>query len=100
MARVTVEDCLQNVKNRFDLVLKAAKRAHDIELGAVEPQVPLENDKPTVLALREIAAGIDITRKPVVEEEEFSAELAANDDPASMFHQPGTINPEPPQHSE
>jgi DNA-directed RNA polymerase subunit omega len=58
MARVTVEDCLLNVENRFDLVLKAAKRAHDLELGKAEPMVPKDNDKPTVLALREIAAGL------------------------------------------
>jgi len=62
MARVTVEDCLENVENRFDLVIKAAMRAHEIELGAVEPMVERENDKPTVLALREIAAGYDVTK--------------------------------------
>ena len=56
MARVTVEDCLDKVDNRFDLVLAAAKRARDLTRGA-EPRVPLENDKPTVLALREIADG-------------------------------------------
>ena len=65
MARVTVEDCLKNVDNRFDLVLKAAKRAHMLELGAADPQVPVDNDKPTVLALREIAAGKDITQTRV-----------------------------------
>ena len=54
MARVTVEDCLENVDNRFELVLVASKRARQISHG-VEPRVPLENDKPTVLALREIA---------------------------------------------
>ena len=57
MARVTVEDCLENVDNRFQLVLVATKRARQIALGS-EPQVPIENDKPTVLALREIAAGL------------------------------------------
>lgn len=62
MARVTVDDCLKNVTNRFDLVLKSAKRAHLIESGAADPQVPIENDKPTVLALREIAEGFDITK--------------------------------------
>ncbi len=54
MARVTVEDCLHGVANRFELVLVAAKRARQIANGA-EPLVALENDKPTVLALREIA---------------------------------------------
>jgi DNA-directed RNA polymerase subunit omega len=54
MARLTVEDCLDHVDNRFELVLVAAKRARQLSMGA-EPLVELENDKPTVLALREIA---------------------------------------------
>jgi DNA-directed RNA polymerase subunit omega len=58
MARVTVEDCLEHVENRFDLVLKASERAHNLELGAVDPIVDRDNDKPTVIALREIAAGL------------------------------------------
>lgn len=56
MARVTVEDCLENVDNRFQLVLVAAKRARQLSNG-VQPHLPWENDKATVLALREIAAG-------------------------------------------
>ena len=56
MARVTVEDCLGRVDNRFDLVLVATKRARQIANGK-EALVPTENDKPTVLALREIAEG-------------------------------------------
>ena len=56
MARITVEDCLAHVDNRFDLVLLATKRARQLANG-VEPLLPAENDKPTVLALREIAAG-------------------------------------------
>ena len=56
MARVTVEDCLTNVDNRFQLVLVATKRARQISLGAT-PHVEEENDKPTVIALREIAEG-------------------------------------------
>ncbi len=55
MARITVEDCLENVENRFKLVLLAAKRARQLVKG-YEPLVPWENDKPTVVALREIAA--------------------------------------------
>jgi DNA-directed RNA polymerase subunit omega len=62
MARVTVEDCLEYCENRFDLVLKAAARAHRLELGQAEPMVPVENDKPAVIALREIAAGYDVTK--------------------------------------
>jgi len=54
MARVTVEDCLDKVDNRFQLVLLASKRARQIAIGA-EPLVEWENDKPTVVALREIA---------------------------------------------
>lgn len=57
MARVTVEDCLKNVKNRFELVMLAAKRARQLMRGSAEPTVAWENDKPTVVALREIAAG-------------------------------------------
>jgi len=57
MARVTVEDCLQNVENRFELVLLGAKRARQLAMTAAEPLVPWENDKTTVVALREIAAG-------------------------------------------
>ncbi len=56
MARLTVEDCLDNVENRFQLVLVAAKRARQIAMGG-EPMVSLDNDKPTVLALREISEG-------------------------------------------
>ena len=57
MARVTVEDCLDNVENRFDLVLLATKRARQLENG-VQPLVDRENDKCTVIALREIGAGL------------------------------------------
>lgn len=57
MARITVEDCLENVDNRFQLVLVATKRARQLSRGA-EAQLPWENDKPTVLALREIAEGL------------------------------------------
>ena len=56
MARVTVEDCLDQVENRFELVLLAAKRARQIANGA-EPTIPANNEKPTVIALRELAAG-------------------------------------------
>ncbi len=56
MARVTVEDCLDQVENRFELVILSAKRARQIANGA-EPTVDWDNDKPTVVALRELAAG-------------------------------------------
>ena len=57
MARITVEDCLDHVDNRFDLVLFATKRAQQLANG-VEPLIPWANDKPTVVALREIADGV------------------------------------------
>lgn len=57
MARVTVEDCLENVDNRFELVRLAARRARQIAMGK-DPLVEIENDKPTVIALREIADGL------------------------------------------
>lgn len=57
MARVTVEDCLEHVENRFKLVLLASKRARQLSLGT-EPLVEWENDKPTVVALREIELGL------------------------------------------
>ena len=56
MARITVEDCLANIDNIFEMVLVATKRARRIAHGA-DPMVELENDKPTVIALREIAEG-------------------------------------------
>lgn len=57
MARLTVEDCLDYVDNRYDLVMLASKRARQIALGA-DPLVPTNNDKPTVIALREIAENL------------------------------------------
>ena len=54
MARVTVEDCLKHVESNYALVLQASKRARSIANGA-EPLVERDNDKPTVIALREIA---------------------------------------------
>jgi DNA-directed RNA polymerase subunit omega len=56
MARITVEDCLENIENIFEMVLVAAKRSRRLAHGA-DPMVDLENDKPTVVALREIAEG-------------------------------------------
>jgi len=54
MARITVEDCLEVVNNRFELVLMATKRARQVAKGA-QAAVVSDNDKPTVIALREIA---------------------------------------------
>jgi DNA-directed RNA polymerase subunit omega len=76
MARVTVEDCLKNVKNRFELVILAAKRARQLMRGK-EAKVPWDNDKPTVVALREIAAGFTNMSNVDVHEE-----------PAASSHEP------------
>ncbi|MFL6712569.1 MAG: DNA-directed RNA polymerase subunit omega [Sulfurifustis sp.] len=77
MARITVEDCLENVENRFQLVLVAAKRARQLSAGA-EPCIPKENDKPTVLALREIASGF--VTNAILDEESSQPELVADED--------------------
>lgn len=81
MARITVEDCLEHVANRFELVMVAAKRARQLMRGSVDPTVPWENDKPTVVALREIANGHtdfsdahEIDRVPKTEEAIMEAE--------------------------
>ena len=81
MARVTVEDCLENVDNRFELVMVASKRARQIATEGKDPLVAIENDKPTVLALREIAEGLVgpeiLTEKPKEDFEPMSMELLA-----------------------
>jgi DNA-directed RNA polymerase subunit omega len=88
MARITVEDCLEHVNNRFDLVLLGTKRARQLA-GGVEPMLPWQNDKPTVMALREIAEGVlspDAIAAAEREEEEpakspeqaYAEELAAD----------------------
>ncbi len=79
MARITVEDCLEHVENRFDLVLLAARRARQIAQGA-DPLVPPENDKPTVLALREIAENLINTSSMDEMEAQAEIEKITNDD--------------------
>ncbi|HEX5514862.1 MAG TPA: DNA-directed RNA polymerase subunit omega [Gammaproteobacteria bacterium] len=78
MARVTVEDCLDHVANRFELVLVASKRARQLANGTT-PFVPWDNDKPTVVALREIAGGYmeQIKTAPQVE----AVEQVSGDEP-------------------
>lgn len=78
MARITVEDCLDNVDNRFQLVLVATRRARQLALGA-DPLVEWENDKPTVLALREIAEGL-VTRN--ILDEEPPLQIGVEEEPA------------------
>lgn len=77
MARITVEDCLDHVENRFELVLVGSKRARQISIGGKEPRVPWEGDKPTVVALREIEEGlIDAS---ILEEKDAPVELLSFD---------------------
>ena len=77
MARITVEDCLEKVENRFHLVRVASKRARQLMLGKT-PTLEWDNDKPTVVALREIASGnineemLDAATQAEKEEENFS----------------------------
>ncbi len=87
MARITVEDCLQNVDNLFQLVLLAAQRARRLANGA-EPTVAWENDKPTVVALREIAEG-NITAEMLREPEPVSEPAPLNElENAASFRAP------------
>ncbi len=75
MARITVEDCLDHVDNRFELVMVGSKRARQLAVGGKDPMVPTENDKPTVLALREIEEGfIDASILEEKEEPEYEEE--------------------------
>jgi len=80
MARITVEDCLDNVENRFDLVMIASKRARQLQTGGKDALVDEDNDKPTVVALREIAEGF-INSSILIDkrEEETQNSLAAVD---------------------
>ena len=78
MARVTVEDCLDKVENRFELVLVAAKRAHQLSSGGYRTTLDAGKDKPTVLALREIEAGL-IDASILTEEYAMEEELNAQD---------------------
>lgn len=75
MARLTVEDCLDYVDNRFELVLVATRRARQLAMGA-DPLVPVDNDKPTVLALREIAENLindEVLQEAVVQQDDVEA---------------------------
>ena len=78
MARVTVEECLDKVDNRFELVLVAAKRAHQLNSGGFRSTLDVGKDKPTVVALREIEAGL-IDASILTEEYAMEEELNAHD---------------------
>ncbi|MGF1740858.1 DNA-directed RNA polymerase subunit omega [Vibrio profundum] len=82
MARVTVQDAVEKIGNRFDLVLIAARRSRQMQTGGKDALVPEENDKPTVIALREIEEGLitkDVldARERQEQQEQEAAELAA-----------------------
>ena len=83
MARITVEDCLENIPNLFELVLVASKRARSLANGA-EPSVEWENDKPTVVALREIAEG-HVTVSILTEEEPSMDDMLLDPDHSPEF---------------
>ena len=89
MARVTVEDCLYNVDNRFELVMLATKRSRQLATGCKEPKVAWENDKTTVVALREIAAGLVdydvIAKDDIVEEEPMFLSLIHISEPTRPY---------------
>ena len=92
MARITVEDCVDKVPNMFHLVLIAAKRARQLANGA-EPLVEWENDKPTVVALREIAEGY-ITESILEERDQPIEELLDLETAAASLH--GDLMAPPP----
>ena len=79
MARITVEDCLDNVDNRFELVMVSSKRARQLQIEGKDPMVSVDNDKPTVIALREIADGLVdaeiLVEKPGAELEDIDVEF-------------------------
>lgn len=79
MARITVEDCLEHVENRFDLVMVATKRARQIATQGKDPLIEVGDDKPAVIALKEIELGLIDPKNLDVEEEidELTEELAA-----------------------
>ncbi|MGI9291935.1 MAG: DNA-directed RNA polymerase subunit omega [Gammaproteobacteria bacterium] len=83
MARITVEDCLKKIDNQFDLVLIAAKRARRIANGA-DPLVELEDDKPTVVALREIAQGL-ITEEILTEMDEPAEDILSSEEAEELL---------------
>ena len=83
MARITVEDCLHKCANRFELTMVAAKRARQLSLGKDEPRVEADNDKFTVIALREIAGDL-ITLDMINEIDKRPSEHSANNNTPPM----------------
>jgi len=79
MARITVEDCLDHVDNRFELVMVGSKRARQIAVQGKDPMVATENDKPTVIALREIEEGLIDANILNEEDDEVVEDIMPND---------------------
>jgi DNA-directed RNA polymerase subunit omega len=79
MARITVEDCLDKVENRFELIMTTSKRARQIATGGQEPLVPREDDKPTVIALREMELGLISTASVQRLEDEMTQSFSADE---------------------
>mgnify|MGYP006163043161 CR=1 FL=1 len=105
MARITVEDCLDKVDNRFELVMVSSKRARQIQTGGKDPLVSADKDKPTVIALREIAEGhinaeILVTKPRIeIDESAMEAEVTALAEAEAAINEGAAeiIIPEPPQ---
>jgi len=92
MARVTIEDCLENVENRFELVLLASRRARQISEGA-DPLVDPDNDKPTVIALREIADNLISTESmDAMDTKRELDEIASDEELAKEISQSTMMN--------
>ena len=94
MARITVEDCLDKVENRFELVMVASKRARQLQTEGKDPLVAEDNDKPTVLALREIAQGLVgpeiLTQKPSLRMVDLEEEMEIFLESPETSETPGT----------
>jgi DNA-directed RNA polymerase subunit omega len=98
MARVTVEDCIKKVNNRFELVLMAARRAGDLEMG-IQPSIPRDNDKATIIALREIAEetisldGLkELTKKRLIEGKNMFDEMVQHEEDLENASENGAVS--------
>jgi DNA-directed RNA polymerase subunit omega len=90
MARITVEDCLDKVPNIFEMVMVAAKRARRLANGA-PAQIDWENDKPTVVALREIAEGL-VTAEILSDADQTPEDLFAAEQAKEQIEPPISMN--------
>ena len=108
MARITVEDCLDHVDNRFELVMVSSKRARQLATGGKDPLLPWENDKPTVMALREIEAGLidasiltekeqpeELLMESIEEDENTTASEASNDEESASTTVSSPVSEQP-----